>query len=65
MNSARVLIAPQLHADRTCQILDAAVHAPAEKRMDLDSAACDEIATLAEIRRAQLRATNNVRSLTP
>lgn len=65
VDSARVLIAPQLHADRTCQILDAGVHASAKKRMDLDSSSCDEIATLAETRRAQLRASHNVLSLTP
>ena len=59
VDAVHVLVPPQLHVDLTRQILEAGVHAFVEKPMGLSSAACDELAVLADARGVQLGVNHN------
>jgi predicted dehydrogenase/nucleoside-diphosphate-sugar epimerase len=59
IDAVHVLVPPQLHTDLARQVLAGGAHALIEKPMGVSSAACTEIADLAESRGLQLGVSHN------
>jgi nucleoside-diphosphate-sugar epimerase/predicted dehydrogenase len=59
IDAVHVLVPPQLHTDLARQALTAGVHVLIEKPMGVSSAACNEIADLAEAKGVKLAVSHN------